>query len=88
MDFFTRVDSDSGGGTKQTVDMDPGGSLWGAMQFGRDEWGGGDDDGEQRLYIAPKRGKRVQFKFSNQNTASQKFKVLGLNFVYNNKGLR
>ena len=88
MNFTTRVDSDSGSGDTQTIYLNPGGSLWGSMRFGFDNWGGGSDEGEDRVYIAPKRGKRIQFKFSNRNTADQKFKVLGLNFVYNNKGLR
>lgn len=88
MNFTKRVDSDSGSGDTQTIDLDPGSSLWGTMKLGTDTWGGGSDEGEERVFIAPTRGKRIQFKFSNQNVADQKFKVVGLNFVYNNKGLR
>lgn len=88
MSFFYRVNSDSGDGNFQQIDLNPGGSLWGTMVWGRDLWGGGDDQTEKRLYLSPARGKRIQFKFSNQNEVGQKFKVLGLNFVYNLKGLR
>ena len=88
MGFTVKVDSDAGSGNTTAIDLNPGGSLWGSMVWGRDLWGGGSTEGETRQYVAPLRGKRIQFKFSNQNTASQKFKVVGLNFVYNNKGLR
>jgi hypothetical protein len=88
MNISKRVDSDKGSGDTQTLDLDPGGNVWGVMRWGVDDWGGGSDEGEERLEIAPSRGKRIQFKFDNQNVADQKFKVLGLNFVYNNKGLR
>jgi len=88
MGFTAKVDSDSGSGNTSSIDLNPGGSLWGTMVFGRDTWGGGSTEGEERKYVAPMRGKRIQFKFSNQNTVNQKFKVVGLNFVYNNKGLR
>ena len=88
MDFTVKVDSDKGSGDTSQIDLDPGGSLWGTMRLGSDTWGGGNDEGELRKFIAPLRGKRIQFKFSNRNTADQKFKVVGMNFVYNNKGFR
>lgn len=88
MDFTVRADSDSGSGTQSQIDLNPGGSLWGTMVWGRDEWGGGQAQGELRKFISPARGKRVQFKFSNQNVAGQRFKIIGLNFVYINKGER
>lgn len=88
MGFTAKVDSDSGSGNTSSIDLDPGGSLWGSMVWGRDPWGGGATDGEVRQYLAPMRGKRIQFKFSNQNTVNQKFRVVGMNYVYNNKGLR
>lgn len=88
MNFTVRTDSDSGQGNTSQIDLDPGSSLWGTMRWGLDTWGGGSTEGELRKFISPARGKRIQFKFSNQNTANQKFKVVGLNFVYNNKGQR
>jgi hypothetical protein len=88
MDFTARVDSDSGAGNTTTIDLDPEGSLWGTMEWGTDDWSAGKDAKEVRMFLSPSSGKRIQFKFSNQNTANQKFKVIGMNFVYNNKGLR
>lgn len=88
MDFTYRVDSDKGQGNNQQIDLDPGGSLWGSMRWGSDLWGGGSDEEEARYYLGPSIGKRIQFKFSNQNTVNQKFKILGMNFMYNKKGIR
>ena len=88
MNFGVRIDSDTGGADNIQVDLNPGGSLWGSMRWDIDSWGGGAAQGEDRVFLAPRKGKRIQFKFSNQNTVGQKFKVLGMNFVYNNKGFR
>lgn len=88
MNITYRVDSDKGSGNTTQVDLDPGSSLWGTMVWGRDTWGGGSDQREYRLYLGTSRGKRIQFKFSNQNTAGQRFKIHGLNFAYNVKGYR
>ena len=82
-----RVDGDAGTGSFSAVDLNPGGSLWGTMRWGLDDWSAGAGDKETRIYL-PVRGKRIQFRFSNQAVVSQKFKVVGLNFVYNNKGFR
>lgn len=88
MNLGYRIDSDSGGGDVKTIDLNPGGSLWGTMMWGRDLWGGGSLQREIRQFLGTARGKRIQFKFSNQNTAGQKFKVSRLNFAYNIKGFR
>jgi hypothetical protein len=88
MDLGYRTDGDKGDGDRVQIDCNPGGSLWGAMVFGRDPWGGGDEDDiiNQPLGIA--RGKRIQFKFSNQSVAGQAFRVSGYTFSYNRKGAR
>ena len=88
MDFGYRVDSDKGSGILNQVSLDPGTVAWGTMVWGNDNWGGGFDDTEETQYLATARGKRIQFKFTNQNTASQRFKILGLNFNYNRKSRR
>lgn len=88
MTLAYRVDSDSGDGDIQTIDLNPGGSLWGTMVWGTDTWGGGSESKEVRQFLGSARGKRIQFKFSNQNTAGQKFKVSRMNFAYNVKGYR
>lgn len=88
MNFTARVDSDTGSGNTQTVDLDPGGSLWGTLEWGLGAWGGGSASREVRVDLGTLSGKRIQFKFDNQNTAGQKFKVAGLNFLSNKKGFR
>ena len=88
MGFGYRVDSDKGAGVLDQVDLNPGTVAWGALKWGTDNWGGGFDDTESKQYLATARGRRIQFKFSNLNTADQKFKVMGLNFSYNRKGRR
>lgn len=88
MNFSYRLDSDKGAGISQQINLNPGGSNWGTMVFGTDSWGGGANQIEPRIYLSNARGRRIQFKFSNQNTAGQKFKVHGFNFLYNLKGYR
>lgn len=88
MDLTYRVDSDLGDGNTIAIDLDPGGSLWGTMVWGLDNWGGGAENGENRIYLGQLSGKRVQFKYSNQNTAGQKFKIIGMQYSYNRKGRR
>lgn len=82
------TDSDSGTGTDYDINLDSGTSLWGSMIWGVDTWGGGSFQQDVRLYLAGARGKRVKYKFSNQNTAGQRFKVHSQNFTYNLKGPR
>lgn len=88
MNITYRVDSDKGSGTTQQISINPNSSLWGSMVFGRDAWGGGSNQSEVRVGLGQLRGKRIQFKFSNQNTAGQRFKVHRMNFAYNLKGYR
>jgi hypothetical protein len=83
-----RVDGDEGDGNSVNIDLDPGSNLWGTLVFGTDDWGGGTDTGEERIRLGQLRGKRIQFKFSNQNTVAQKFKVIGLQIGYNLVGRR
>lgn len=88
MNFTTRVDSGEGAGFTDQINLDPGGSNWGEMVWGRDNWDPGQRDGEIKKSLGSFRGQRIQFRFSNQNVANQRFKIYGLNFLYNNKGLR
>jgi hypothetical protein len=92
MDVAIRVDSDKGAGLAYEIDLDPGSSLWGTASWSNpsdsdpDLWGGGRDQDEYEVFLGGISGRRIQFKFSNQNTASQRFKVYGLNFTYNIRG--
>jgi hypothetical protein len=88
MNFTARVDSDLGSGNTQTLNLDPGGSLWGFMDWGIDVWGGGFSKRETKIDLGTISGKRIQFKFDNQNTVNQRFRVHGLNFLSNVKGYR
>ncbi len=88
MNLTYRVDSDKGVGSTTQVNLNPGSSLWGTLIFGSGTWGGGSDQEEISVPLGQTTGKRIQFKFSNQNTANQRFKVHGLNFTYNIKGKR
>ena len=83
-----RVDSDSGEGLTKTISLDPGGSTWNNFVWGAANWDAGKGQQDVPVFIGPARGKRIQFKFSNQNMAGQRFKVHGLTFTYNLKGKR
>lgn len=83
-----RTDSDSGSGNQQAVSLSDGASSWGSMVWGVDDWNAGFGQADRRVYLGGTRGKRIQFKFSNQNTVNQKFKVHWQNFTYNLKGAR
>jgi hypothetical protein len=88
MDINYRADSDSGDGDVVRADLDPGSAIWNSFLWGGNTWGGGSDQQEYRLFLGKLRGRRVQFKFSNQNKVNQKFKVHGIKFGYNLKGPR
>lgn len=82
------IDSDNSAGTVKSINLTPGGSLWGTMNWGIDSWGGGTLRKEEKVFLDGSRGSRIQFKFSNLNTVNQGFKVHGLSFAYNKKGYR
>lgn len=88
MNIIFRVDSDKGAGNTQAISLDPGGSVWGVMEWGTDAWGGGSNEKEEQVTLQGVKGKRIQFRFDNQNTADQKFRVDGLLMTYNKKGTR
>jgi len=88
MNLTVRVNSDSGDGNTSSIDLNPGGTLWTTFNWDEANWGGGDDENELKKFLGQLRGKRIQFKFDNQNAVAQKFKIIGLNYVYNKKGRR
>lgn len=88
MNFTYRVDSDKGVGLTQQVSLDPGGSIFGSLNWGGGVWGGGTDQDEVRIPLGAARGRRIQFKFGNQGAVNQRFKVHGMKFTYNIKGKR
>ncbi len=88
MNVRYRVDSDQGGGNIKQIYLNPGGGLWGALLWGFGLWGGGSYQTDQRFYTDGIRGKRIQFRFDNQNVAGNWFKVHRANLFYNLKGPR
>ena len=88
MNVNYRTDSDSGSGDTQQIYLSSGGSNWGSFYWGIDNWGGGHAQSTETIELGPANGERIQFKFSNQNTADQKFKVHWMQFAYNRKGFR
>lgn len=88
MNLTFRTDSDKGSGNTVQIALDPGGSLWGTMIWGTDVWGGGVAQQKVRISLGTSKGNRIQYKFDNQNTSGQGFKVHWQNFTYNLKGDR
>lgn len=88
MNVTYRVDSDSGDGTTVQVQLNPGANVWGTLIWGAGTWGSGAAQREAVLTLGQVTGKRIQLRFSNQNTAGQRFKVHGFNLTYNIKGRR
>lgn len=89
-DYYMRltwkVDSDKGGGNTKNIYLNPGGSIWGSFMWGRDPWGGGKNQYEFEISLGQTSGKRIQFKFDNQNTVNQRFKIHRMTFTYNIRG--
>jgi len=88
MSFGYRVNSDNGQGVTKQIDLSNGADVWGDKNWGTMVWGSGSSQEEIEIPLGASYGKRIQFKFSNQNTAGQKFKVVGMKFKYNLKGKR
>lgn len=88
MTLGVRVDSDGGDGSTYQIDLSSDADLWGQKNWGTMVWGAGSDQEEVTVPLGQVTGKRLQLKFTNQNTAGQRFKVLGANIGYNIKGRR
>lgn len=88
MNFGWRLDSDKSDPNTIALNLDPGSSLWGTMIWGIDNWSAGVNDKESLQPLGAARGKRIQFYFSNQNTAAQGFRIIRMRFTYNRKGKR
>jgi hypothetical protein len=87
MNVTVRTNSDTGDGVTYQINTDPGSSTWNSLIWGSGVWGGGTSQEEKTLRFGAL-GKRIQLRFSNQNTAGQRFKVHGVNITYNIKGKR
>lgn len=88
MTLTWKTDSDSGVGQTKNILLNPGGSFWGSgMVWGSSVWGGGKNQYEFEISLGQTYGKRIQFKFDNQNTANQYFKIHRMSFSYNIRGM-
>jgi hypothetical protein len=81
-----KVDSDDGVGQSKTLNLNPGATTWNSFSWGSASWGGGQSQYEFEITLAQTYGKRIQFRFDNQNTANQRFKVHRMSFTYNLRG--
>ena len=88
MNLTVTADSDAGVGTTYQINLNPGGAVWNGFNWNEEVWGAGLSQQEKIQYLGGTRGTRIQFKFTNQNTANQRFKVHWLKYVYNIKGRR
>ena len=89
MDVNYKTDADAGVGTTKQVYLASGGSIWGTFVWGVDAWGGGSTRKNVTLSFGSLAGKRIELKFSNQNTLNQGFHVYpNGSFSYNLRGKR
>ena len=88
MRIHRRVDSEKGSGDAIDVNLDAGGTNWGAGVWGVDTWGGGKDREDIKMELGQSQGTRIAFKFTNLNTVGSAFKVVRGNVYYNRRGLR
>ena len=88
MNMYTKTDSYIGDGSLSTVYLDPGSSVYGTAVYGIDNYDPGKRIAEYKIPVGGYKGKRIQFKFTNQNTANQKFKLVGMTLSYNLRGKR
>lgn len=70
------------------IPLSPGGSLWGTMMWGVDNWGGGLTRLRVRLPLSGALGQYIQLRFSGDGVASHTWKVYDAEIFYNVKGLR
>ena len=89
LDINLLVDSDSEVGTTYKKYMtDTSIYLWDNCLWDDGIWSSSKVNNEAKISLGGLRGKSLQFKFSNGNTAGQRFKLMGLTLDYNLRGRR
>lgn len=83
-----RLDADPGDGTLKSVNVSPGGSLWGSMVWGVSTWGGGSTRKQFKIDLGTASGLKIQFKFDNRSTIGRAFKVLRGALFFSRRGRR
>lgn len=78
-----RSDFDVGAGTQKSINLDQGGTYWGLFYWGLSTWGGLTNEEETDVDLGTLNGRRIQFRYSNGNTAGARWKVkrLGIEFT-------
>jgi hypothetical protein len=87
MDVSYRLDSDNSDGFTIPIDLTPNAAVWGSFFWGNANYGAGSLQSEAEVSLGSASGKRIQFKFSNQNTVNQRFKIHSIKLVYNIRGV-
>jgi hypothetical protein len=88
MGISYRTDSEDASGQLTQVNLDAGGTNWNTGVWGVDNWDAGVNRKNVKIILGGSRGKRIQFRFDNRNTADRWFKVIIGRFYYNRRGLR
>lgn len=89
MNVRHRTDSDTSLGTTNQISLDSGGNLWGTMVWGTSNWGGTTARKKVTIPLGPSSGKKISFRFDNQNVANSAFHVFSEgSFIYNKRGYR
>jgi hypothetical protein len=87
MRIFSKIGGIGGDGLGQDVALNPGGTTWASFTWGGATWGGAKERDSSSIFI-PMSGKRVQLKFTNKNTADQRFKMHRGSIFMNIRGAR
>lgn len=88
MAILYRTNSEDSTGELNTINLDAGGNNWQSFNWGQANWDAGTNRKNVKISLKGSRGKRIQFRFDNRNTASSWFKVIRGRFYYNRRGLR
>ena len=75
MNVRWRFDGDTTVGAVKTLSLSTAGAKFGSAIWGTAIWGATSSDKESRIPIGRSRGRRIQVRFDNQNTADQNFNV-------------
>jgi hypothetical protein len=73
--------------TPVTLNLTPGGSLWGLAKFNVSNWGGGQANNKAKIGLLGNESRDIQFKFEI-NAANQYWKINKIQVVYNLRSLR
>jgi len=73
--------------TPATLNLTPGGSLWGSAIYGTSLWGGGQANNKAKIGLLGSESRDIQFRFTT-NTANQYWKINKIQVLYNLRSLR